>query len=224
MSGLVKPEDLTAMKYMCKEIIGRRNLEKITNFFDLCDNLESRDMLHKNNVDFLQRLLQDCCSGRTDVLHVLERYTNPDGIGNVQVPNQMHQTESNYLQRNANVPPQVVYVTQMPGTHPVVPSTQSYTQSMYSYQHIEKDVTYLTRKLGREWRFFMRALGVSDYVMAEMEQQYPRSMRDQIHGCFMSWVQQRKGVLDKKMLINALQDVSVERYDLSGDLEEDDFT
>ncbi|OWF56212.1 fas-associated death domain protein-like [Mizuhopecten yessoensis] len=226
LSNLLKKDDLVAMKYMCKDIIGKRDLSKIESFFELCDNLESRDFLGGNNVIFLQKLLSGCCSGRKDVLHVLESYNKTrNNISNGTASNNTQNVQ--FVPANVN-PQQIVYMAPMPvpgfSSHQVSPSSASYSSPTYGYKHIEKEINYLTRKLGREWRFFMRTLGISDYDMAEMEQQHPRNMREQIHGCFVIWVQQNKGAVHKKMLTKALMDVSVERFDLCANLEENDFS
>ncbi|XP_033734090.1 fas-associated death domain protein-like isoform X1 [Pecten maximus] len=223
LSNLLKKDDLEAMKYMCKDVIGKRDLSKIESFFELCDNLESRDMLDSINIAFLQKLLTDCCSGRKDVLHVLESYTKPqNGIHNETVANITQNVQLNPV----NPHQQIVYLQPAQGfhSHQMSPSSATYSLPTYDYKHVEKEINYLTRKLGREWRFFMRTLGISDYDMAEMEQQHPRNMREQIHGCFVIWVQQNKGAVNKNMLIKALTDVSVERFDLAANLEDNDFS
>lgn len=222
LANLLKKEDLEAMKYMCKDKIGRRDLSQISTFYELCDNLESRDMLDNNNVEFLQKLLNHCCSGRKDVLHILENYTNsPKMMRNGSGPTRTPIVQSVPV----NGQQQIVYVAVqgLPG-HQMSPSSASYSKPTFEYKHIEREINFLTRKLGREWRFFMRTLGVSDYDMADMEQQHPRNMREQIHGCFVIWVQQNRGDVNKKMLIKALMDISVERFDLAASLEDNDYS
>ncbi|XP_060075220.1 fas-associated death domain protein-like [Ylistrum balloti] len=216
LSNLLKKDDLEAMKYMCKDVIGKRDLSKIESFFELCDNLESRDMLDSTNVTFLHNLLSSCCSGRKDILHVLESYTVPNNrINNGKVPNNTQNVQLYPV--NVSTPQQTVYV-------PVTAVSSHQVAQTYDYKDVEKEINYLTRKLGREWRFFMRALGISDNDMAEMELQHPRNMREQIHGCFVIWSQQNRGLVNKNMLMTALMDASVERYDLSADLEDGDFS
>ena len=62
------------MKYMCKEFIGRRELEKIKTHLDLFDYLERYEKLNERDLTFLNFLLDNCCAKRLDVIRVLQNY------------------------------------------------------------------------------------------------------------------------------------------------------
>ena len=87
---------------------------------------------------------------------------------------------------------------------------------------LKKEVNFLTKNLGKEWRFFMRALGVSDSDMLSIEQDHPRSLRDQIYQCMAQLVTERQGQLSRQDIMMALRDSSVERFDLAARIEDGD--
>lgn len=86
-----------------------------------------------------------------------------------------------------------------------------------------KEINFLTKNLGKEWRFFMRTLGVTDGDMLSVEQDYPRNLRDQIYQCLVQWIRDNGGQFDRGRVIAALRDSAVERYDLAGRIEDHDI-
>lgn len=86
-----------------------------------------------------------------------------------------------------------------------------------------KEINFLTKNLGREWRFFMRTLGVTDGDMMSVEQDHPRSLRDQIYQCLVLWISNNGGQFDRGRVVAALQDSAVERYDLAGRIQDCDI-
>lgn len=69
----------------------------------------------------------------------------------------------------------------------------------------------------------MRTLGVTDGDMMSVEQDHPRSLRDQIYQCLVVWISNNGGLLDRGRVIAALRDSAVERYDLAGRIEDNDM-
>lgn len=86
-----------------------------------------------------------------------------------------------------------------------------------------KEINFLTKNLGREWRFFMRTLGVTDGDMMSVEQDHPRSLRDQIYQCLVLWISNNGGQFDRGRVVAALRDSAVERYDLAGRIQDCDI-
>ena len=119
LSHQIDQNDLQKMKFMCQDIIKKRQSEKITDVLELFVALEERGKLEYNNVSFLKTLLMYCTSGKINGLRVLERYEQRyPGVA-----------PGNDVYRNAppfqgsapgpgvpgSQPPQVVYVVQNQG-------------------------------------------------------------------------------------------------------------
>ncbi|KAK3607142.1 hypothetical protein CHS0354_034298 [Potamilus streckersoni] len=221
LASKIHPENLKSMLFALKEVIKKRESEKIKTAIDLWDALEDRDRLGPNNLEFLKELLRLCMDGRTDGLRIVEDYEvkrdQRPPLPFIELPNSQ---SPHLIYRQQPLPqPQIVYVS-----YPAQPVSETAqrtqnVQQKYTGQDLSKEINFLTRNLGRNWRFFMRALGVDDTVIEHVEGQY-RSVRDQIYYCMQEWIQDQKQGATKDRIIKALRDSSVERNDLAADLEQ----
>ncbi|KAL3875399.1 hypothetical protein ACJMK2_033349 [Sinanodonta woodiana] len=205
LASKIRPDDLRNMLFALKEVIKKRESEKIKTAIDLWDALEDREYIGRDNLEQLKHLLRSCMDGRTDGLRIVEDYEAKRAQQRQQLP---------FTELPNSQSPQIVYVNLPPH---LIPNPAQRTQN-----DLSKEINFLTRNLGRNWRFFMRALGVDDTVIEHVEGQY-RTVRDQIYYCMQEWIQDQKQGATKERIIQALRDSSVERNDLAAGLELGDY-
>ncbi|KAL3875400.1 hypothetical protein ACJMK2_033349 [Sinanodonta woodiana] len=221
LASKIRPDDLRNMLFALKEVIKKRESEKIKTAIDLWDALEDREYIGRDNLEQLKHLLRSCMDGRTDGLRIVEDYEAKRAQQRQQLP---------FTELPNSQSPQIVYVNLPPH---LIPNPAQRTQNGMSYSDyakqqtgnktdLSKEINFLTRNLGRNWRFFMRALGVDDTVIEHVEGQY-RTVRDQIYYCMQEWIQDQKQGATKERIIQALRDSSVERNDLAAGLELGDY-
>lgn len=194
LSKLLKDDEFRTMKFLCSEFIKKREMESVESIMDLWENLESKEKIAPNNLTFLKDLLNNACNGRQDVFRIIQEYENnsrnPEVLAHRQNPailNQHTGSTPAYMQKSS----------------PVI-----------NLRGMKREIDILTQQLGREWRFFMRALGVSDREMVDIEEDCPRNMREQIYRCLVLWVSDDRHNPSKDKIINALRDSCVERNDI----------
>lgn len=88
---------------------------------------------------------------------------------------------------------------------------------------LRPEFNFLTKNLSREWRFYMRALGMEDVEIDSVETDYPQSLKDKIYKSLVLWVKENKDQATKAALIRALRDGSVERNDLASKMEKGNY-
>nr|QNL15271.1 FAS-associated death domain protein-like protein [Littorina littorea] len=81
-------------------------------------------------------------------------------------------------------------------------------------EDVNKEVNFLVENLGRDWKFFMRALGLKESSLEMCVESHPRNVREQIHMAFSEW--RRDGKQKKSEIIRALKEVH--RNDLLRDI------
>lgn len=73
---------------------------------------------------------------------------------------------------------------------------------------IREEIQYLVDNLGRDWKFFMRALGLDEAALEMCIESNPRNVREQIHSAFAEW-QNMEGVTNhKQSILRALREVN----------------
>lgn len=194
LSKLLKDDEFRTMKFLCSEFIKKREMESVENTMDLWENLESKEKIGPNNLIFLKELLNNACSGRLDVFRIVEEYENNSRNSDISAqrknPAIYHQTPMN------------------------TPANMQRTSPVTNLRGMKREIDILTQHLGREWRFFMRALGLSDREMVDIEEDCPRNMREQIYRCLVFWASDDRHNASKEKIINALRDSCVERNDV----------
>lgn len=97
---------------------------------------------------------------------------------------------------------------------------------MYScfsfFLDLTPEIQFLTRKLSKDWKFFMRALGVQDDDIESISSDY-RQLREKIYQCFNHWLLEEQQSANKMRLIQACRHPSVRRMDLASKLEEGNY-
>ena len=92
--------------------------------------------------------------------------------------------------------------------------------SFYYFTDLKKEVTFLTRNLGRDWKTLMRQLLISENTIETIMCEH-RSVREQIYQCLLAWQDQEQENATKERLISALKDI--ERNDLVMTLEDGNY-
>lgn len=189
--------------------------------------METREKLGPNNLAFLKQIIKGSCNGRRDVLRVIENFERgipPDSQRPVNSSSSVP-TNQPYVQQPVFYNPVLKQYGQQPGMptrdHPL--GTSIIHSSAVNVDKYMKEINFLTKNLGREWRFFMRTLGVTDGDMMSVEQDHPRSLRDQIYQCLVLWISNNGGQFDRGRVVAALRDSAVERYDLAGRIQDCDI-
>ncbi|KAK7507182.1 hypothetical protein BaRGS_00001117 [Batillaria attramentaria] len=72
-------------------------------------------------------------------------------------------------------------------------------------EDLSAEIRFLVNNLGRDWKFFMRSLGVTDAVLEMCVDSHPRNVREQIQMAFKEW--QDDGKADKNSMLRALKEV-----------------
>ena len=75
ISKLLNDNDLKQMKFMCTDIIKRRDMEKVKTPLDLFTELQSREKLVRTDTVFLKKLLNKC--EKQNAITVVKRFENP---------------------------------------------------------------------------------------------------------------------------------------------------
>ena len=52
---------------------------------------------------------------------------------------------------------------------------------------LREEIHYLVDNLGRDWKFFMRALGLKEAKLETCIDSHPRNVREQTHMAFSEW-------------------------------------
>lgn len=79
-------EDLSALAFLCQDVISRSQLEQVSSGIDLFRALRKRRCITEKRLEFLYRILRDC--GRLDLSHLVDSYV----YLNLK---QLYQTEQN---------------------------------------------------------------------------------------------------------------------------------
>ena len=85
---------------------------------------------------------------------------------------------------------------------------------------MKKEITFLSKSLGRDWKNLVRELSVSESTIEDMINEY-RSVREQILQCLLSWQLEEQEGATKERLITALK--GIERNDLVVLLEDGNY-
>lgn len=221
----LKAEEFESLKFLCKDEVKKRERESVNRPTDLWEILETREKLGPKNLAFLKQIIKGSCNGRLDIMRVIENFErgiphdSQRPVNSSSVP-----TNQQYVQPVIYNPDPRQY-----GQQPAMynrdrpqfsPTNHSNTVNVDKYM---KEINFLTKNLGREWRFFMRTLGVTDGDMMSVEQDHPRSLRDQIYQCLVLWISNNGGQFDRGRIVAALRDSAVERYDLAGRIQDCDI-
>lgn len=209
--------DLTKMKFMCKDIVKRRDMEKVKEPLDLFTELQSREKLTRSDTTFLKQLLDKC--EKPSAIRVIEQFEN--NLNPASRNGEMNDSSGIHHQALQQAQP-VTSHTVPSHVNPVVSRGEdpAVTQLITA---LRPEFNFLTKNLSREWRFFMRALGMDDVDVDSIETDYPRSLKDQIYYSLVLWVREHKDKATKQALIQALRDGTVERNDLASKLEKGNY-
>lgn len=222
----LKAEEFESLKFLCKDEVKKRERESVNRPTDLWEILETREKLGPKNLAFLKQIIKGSCNGRLDIMRVIENFER--GIphdGQRPVNSSSVPTNQQYVQKPVIYNPDPRQYGQQPAMYnrdrpQFSPTNHSNTVNVDKYM---KEINFLTKNLGREWRFFMRTLGVTDGDMMSVEQDHPRSLRDQIYQCLVLWISNNGGQFDRGRIVAALRDSAVERYDLAGRIQDCDI-
>lgn len=80
------------------------------------------------------------------------------------------------------------------------------------------EINILVANLGRDWKFYMRALGLHDDDIEAVCNDF-NSMREKIYQCLSQWLQDQQQSASRQKLIDACRHTSVQRMDLAAKLE-----
>lgn len=222
----LKAEEFESLKFLCKDEVKKRERESVNRPTDLWEILETREKLGPKNLAFLKQIIKGSCNGRLDIMRVIENFErgiphdSQRPVNSSSVP-----TNQQYVQQPVIYNPDPRQYGQQPAMYnrdrpQFSPTNHSNTVNVDKYM---KEINFLTKNLGREWRFFMRTLGVTDGDMMSVEQDHPRSLRDQIYQCLVLWISNNGGQFDRGRIVAALRDSAVERYDLAGRIQDCDI-
>ncbi|WAQ97451.1 hypothetical protein MAR_030141 [Mya arenaria] len=226
ISHCIDENDLSKMKFVSLDKIKKKQSEKILNPLQFFTALEERGFLGQNNLSYLKNLLQKCCAGKVNGLRILELYEQgliqgiplydtPQGatfnLPGPGVPNGGHPGQS-----------QVIYVVHEPGRVPDGNLNGRQERQIYNGPDLSEETDFLTNNLGRDWKFYMRALGIHDNDIDSVSHDYT-SMRERIRQCLLLWQQEQQQNANRIKLINACKHSSVRRMDLACKIEDGSF-
>ncbi|KAL5018695.1 hypothetical protein ScPMuIL_004417 [Solemya velum] len=85
---------------------------------------------------------------------------------------------------------------------------------------LEKCVLYLSKRLGRDWKFCARYLSIDESDIEESESTHRFALREQIHECLRKWLIKNQH-LNRSTMLNVLKDAlrQVGRNDLVEDID-----
>ena len=99
----ISAEDLSALKFLCQDMIVRRKLEGISSGLEIFRVLHERGCISAKRPQFLQRILQDC--GRSDLAGIVECSMHPQQEGSREPPaaddSTIYSAGNHYLFRRA---------------------------------------------------------------------------------------------------------------------------
>ena len=81
------------------------------------------------------------------------------------------------------------------------------------------EINFLVHNLGRDWKFLIRVLGVSEVEIENVTHDYT-TMKERIHQCLLLWQQKEQQNASRVALANACRHFSVQRTDLANKLED----
>lgn len=58
---------------------------------------------------------------------------------------------------------------------------------LFSCADVSKEIRFLIDNLGKDWKFFMRALGLQESKLEMCMESQPRNVREQMHMAFTEW-------------------------------------
>lgn len=70
---------------------------------------------------------------------------------------------------------------------------------------LQKQINFLVDNLGKDWKFFMRALGLQESKLDMCVESHPRNVREQIHMAFKEWQSDGSPKLDT--ICNSLKEI-----------------
>ncbi|KAL3875397.1 hypothetical protein ACJMK2_033349 [Sinanodonta woodiana] len=129
LASKIRPDDLRNMLFALKEVIKKRESEKIKTAIDLWDALEDREYIGRDNLEQLKHLLRSCMDGRTDGLRIVEDYEAKRAQQRQQLP---------FTELPNSQSPQIVYVNLPPH---LIPNPAQRTQNGMSYSDYAKQQT-----------------------------------------------------------------------------------
>ncbi|XP_041362799.1 FAS-associated death domain protein-like isoform X2 [Gigantopelta aegis] len=91
----------------------------------------------------------------------------------------------------------------------------------YRGPDLTREVKFLTNHLAKDWRFFVRSLGVQEDDIDMVVENYPRNVREQINQAIWIWLYKEQENARKQHFTNALLDVR--RRDLAHKLNTNDY-
>lgn len=91
--------------------------------------------------------------------------------------------------------------------------------SFVFFSDLTQEISFLCKSLGRDWKFYFRALGLPEDEIEMISCDY-RTVRERIHQCLLAWQHQEQQCASRDKLIAALRHSSVLRNDLASKLEE----
>ncbi|XP_064614714.1 FAS-associated death domain protein-like [Liolophura sinensis] len=177
--------DLQSMKYLCRDLIPRGRLESIEEPIELWDALEQREQLGVNNTRFLKQLLIYGTEGRRDLLSILQNY-EASLTSNADV----HERTSDVTPSHANFNGYRL-------SNPI--------RSQQQFPELRREVEFIVKNIGRDWRQFVRALGVCEADIDYVSEQYPRDLREKVRQTLIMWQAQNPEIASKEALITGLK-------------------
>lgn len=70
----LRPNELEAMKYLCRDIIPTRRREELSRALKLWEVLEEKELLSPLNTRFLKKLIGDAVADRDDLITIITAY------------------------------------------------------------------------------------------------------------------------------------------------------
>ena len=93
---------------------------------------------------------------------------------------------------------------------------------LFPISDLAPEITYLSRSLGKDWKFFIRALGVLEDDIDLVVSDYS-STRERIYQCLLLWQLQEQQCACRQKLVETLRKDTVGRNDLALALESGAF-
>ncbi|XP_076459209.1 FAS-associated death domain protein-like [Babylonia areolata] len=98
----------------------------------------------------------------------------------------------------------VIDVVEQFESSPLHSNVANQNGSIAGQEDLRKEIGFLMDNLGRDWKFFMRALGVTEAKLEMCIDSHPRNVKEQIHMAFSEC----SSGLKKTNILKALKDVS----------------
>ena len=187
------PSSLEAIKYQCRDHIGRGKLEKITNFIELFNVLQERDIVSSDDVMFLVTCLNSV--SRKDLIKQVNKYGNTW----LSYSTRVSQTSGgfgdvNFKTKEGNVGLTKVISSTFNETPdkfdnkalPYVTDGFAYPHNAPAHFHHNMDpahaslIRFISNNLSFNWQSTARYLGVSEEIIAASQFNWPNDVRRQI--------------------------------------------